>query len=215
MQALSLCIQYQGQQTSAQQLQTLSLTCKVLRSQLETPDCQTSASIKAQRPLRRGRPQLGLSQALVQSPPQIDAALEKPKAYYQQELQQALDALDWTKGLQVFRQNREDALLNVKPSDLQTLVQGLTIQAGKPFAESLSLWPYAIALTSAAAGLSTKLFITDAIELVEACKAAGLTFSRRTYTGLVSAAVQVRLAFFAQQHRLRVILQLVTLICKS
>ena len=137
MQALSICIRYQGQQTTTQQLQTLSLTCKVLRSQLETPDCQTSASVKAQRPLRRGRPQLGLSQALVQSPPQIEGALEKPKAYYQQELQQALDALDWAKGLQVFRQNREDALLNVKPAILQTLVQGISLDLDRRSANSL------------------------------------------------------------------------------
>ena len=124
MQALSLWIQYQGQQTSVQQLQSLSLTCKVLRSQLQTLDWQTSASLKAQRPLRRGRPQLGLSQALVQLPPQSEAALEKPAAYFQQELQQALDQSDWASGVQIFWQNRKEALLSTKPSALQRLIQG-------------------------------------------------------------------------------------------
>ncbi|KAK9865371.1 hypothetical protein WJX84_012366 [Apatococcus fuscideae] len=63
---------------------------------------------------------------------------------------------------EIFTQNRDEALLSTKPSVIQALIQGLTTRNGT----------------------------TEAIEVLEACKGAQITFSRKTYTWLVSAAIQ-------------------------
>ena len=125
MQALRICIQHQSQQSCLLQYHALSLTCKVLRSQLQILDCQSSGRLSpAQRPLRRGRPQRGVKPGVVQTPAQPEVVLDLPSVECRETFQKALVLQDWPQALQVFKQNTRDILATATPMALQSLVQG-------------------------------------------------------------------------------------------
>ncbi|KAK9868727.1 hypothetical protein WJX84_006572 [Apatococcus fuscideae] len=163
MQALRICIQHQSQQSCLLQYHALSLTCKVLRSQLQILDCQSSGRLSpAQRPLRRGRPQRGVKPGVVQTPAQPEVVLDLPSVDCRETFQKALVLQDWPQALQVFKQNTRDILATATPMALQSLVQGL----------------------------SRAQCAMDAMEVYDVCKQASVTFNRKTYENLISAAVK-------------------------
>ena len=191
MQALSICIQQYSQGGSCLQLQNLSLTCRFLRKQLHVSDCLSSGSVSAKRPLRRGRPQQGVSNSLVQTPPQLDSSLEKPQLKLDVLLQQEVSAADWPASLHLFRQHTAELVTSAKPAVLQNLIKGGEHHLPQKVCLRHQSW---LMLTDHVfTGLASDQRAVDALDIFETCKAAELTFSRNTYTWLISALIQVLL----------------------